>query len=92
MTLSRSCHGLPVNQTLLALNAAAEGLDVANKKQTAPSTGQYFVGVFQSFAENVRKDTAVPKKSASRKVNENLINRAGKVQKTSNNHIIPGMI
>lgn len=54
-------HDLPVSmpmeahQTLLAMNAAAEGVDVLHKDQTAPSTGQRIVGVFQSFAENVRK-------------------------------------
>ena len=54
-------HDLPVSmpmeahQTLLAINATAEGLDVMHKNQTVPSTGQQVVGLFQSFAANVRK-------------------------------------
>ena len=54
-------HDLPVSmpmeahQTILAMNAAAEGVDVIHKDQIAPSTGQRYVGAIQSFADGVRK-------------------------------------
>jgi hypothetical protein len=54
-------HDLPVempmeaHQTILAMNAVAEGVDVMHKGQIAQSTGQRFVGSIQSFADDVRK-------------------------------------
>lgn len=54
-------HGLPIDmpmeahQALLAANAAAEGIDAVNKKQTAPSTGQSFVNGIRLFGEAFRK-------------------------------------
>jgi hypothetical protein len=54
-------HDLPIempmeaHQTILALNALAEGADATHKKQTSPSTGRRFVGAIQSFADDVQK-------------------------------------
>ncbi len=68
-------HDLPISmpmeahQALFAANAAAEGLDAMNKKQTTPSTGQSFVGGCKSFAEGFRKGyrEAEEKRLADRK-------------------------
>jgi hypothetical protein len=54
-------HDLPVSmpmeahQTLLAMNALAEGVDAAYKSKAVPTTGQRFVGAIQSFAADVQK-------------------------------------
>lgn len=54
-------HGLQTampmeaHQALLAVNAAVEGVDAMNKKQTASSMGQSFVNGVRSFAEGFRK-------------------------------------
>ncbi len=54
-------HDLPfsmpmeVHQTILAMNAVSEGVDVIHKAQIPPSTGQRYIGAIQSFAEGVRK-------------------------------------
>ena len=64
-------HGLPTDmpmeahQALLAANAAAEGIDAVNKKQTAPSTGQSFVNGIRLFGEVFARATVKPKNSTS---------------------------
>lgn len=74
-------HDLPISmpleahQTLLSMNAAAEAIDAIHKGQTAPATGQRFVGAIQSFAEDVRK--------AYRKAEENRVAQREQITKGS---------
>lgn len=68
-------HGLPIDmpmeahQTLIAMNAAAEGIDTVNKKKAALAMGQFFVDGFRSFGNGVRKGyrDAEEKRLADRK-------------------------
>lgn len=70
-------HGLPIDmpmeahQALLAANAAAEGIDSVNKKQTSPSAGQSFVNGIRLFGETFRKSYREAEEKRLAQIKEN---------------------